>query len=179
MTLGMKTSLKFPVAIVSTVLAVGLLGPGGCSRGSTSAGKEGEPASSPATVEVKDAWCRPTPNGATTGACFMTLTAEGAPETLLSAASPAAAMVQLHAVSTSGDVMQMQEMTNGQPLPENQAVTLAPGGNHLMLLKLTRPLVAGETVSLTLGFQRIAPIAVQAEVRLPQVDSGNPAPARK
>ena len=117
-------------------------------------------------VRISDAWCRPSPAAARTGACFLTLRANEA-ETLTSVASPAASTVQLHSVSTENGLMRMEEMPNGLALPAGQAVTLAPGGDHIMLMGLTDPLTEGETVSLTLGFTNAEPITVQAEVRQP------------
>jgi len=59
---------------------------------------------------------------------------------------------------------------DAQPLPAEEAVALAPGGNHLMLLGVKEPLVAGDTVALTLTFATSAPVEVTATV-------GQPAPA--
>ena len=49
-------------------------------------------------------------------------------------------------------------------------MALAPGGNHLMLIGLTAPLVAGETVPLTFQFASAPTITVQAQVRQPTVE---------
>ena len=117
-------------------------------------------------VRVTDAWCRPSPVGAQTGACFLKLRAK-ATETLTSVASPAASTVQIHSVSTEGGQMRMQEMPNGLALPAGQTVTLAPGGDHIMLMGLVDPLTEGEVVSLTLGFTNAEPMTVHAEVKPP------------
>jgi copper(I)-binding protein len=61
--------------------------------------------------------------------------------------------------------MRMREV-DAIPVPARGAVTLRPGGLHLMLIGLTRPLAAGETVPVTLRFERAgevqATLAVQA-----------------
>jgi hypothetical protein len=44
-------------------------------------------------------------------------------------------------------------------------VALAPGGLHVMLIGLTRPLAAGERVPLTLRFERAGAVTVEAEVQ--------------
>ena len=123
-------------------------------------------ADSDAAVRVTDAWCRPSPVGAQTGACFLKLRAK-ATETLTSVASPASSTVQIHSVTTEDGQMRMQEMTNGLALPAGQTVTLAPGGDHIMLMGLIDPLTEGEVVSLTLGFTNAEPMTVQAEVKPP------------
>jgi copper(I)-binding protein len=44
-------------------------------------------------------------------------------------------------------------------------VKLEPGGYHLMLLKLKKPLVAGQRYKATLLFEKAGPIEVEFEVR--------------
>ena len=122
------------------------------------------PAQAAASVIVTDAWCRPTPSGARAGACYVTLTARTA-DRLVGIATPAAATTQIHDMTTTGGVMRMSEMTGGLPLPAGEAVTLAPGGRHLMLTGLTGPLVEGTRVTLTLDFERAPDQVVQAVVR--------------
>ena len=46
----------------------------------------------------------------------------------------------------------MRELEDGLSLPANQITTMAPGGNHIMLMGLAGPLNADETLSLTLHF---------------------------
>jgi copper(I)-binding protein len=49
-------------------------------------------------------------------------------------------------------------------IPPGGPVRLAPGSFHAMRAGLTRPLVAGDTVTLELHFARAGPIAVRAPV---------------
>ncbi|MDO9607940.1 MAG: copper chaperone PCu(A)C [Brevundimonas sp.] len=119
-----------------------------------------------AAVTAADAWCRPSPNGAKAGGCYVTLTA-ATDDRLTGGASPRAAELQVHEMKTENGMMKMAELTNGLPLPAGQAVGLAPGGNHLMLIGLTAPLVAGETVPITLKFVSAPEVMVQATVRQP------------
>jgi len=136
-----------------------------------------EPAKAPAAqtptatdaVTATDAWCRPSPNGAKAGGCYVTLTA-ATDDRLMGGSTPRAASLQVHEMKTENGMMKMAELTAGLPLPAGQAVALAPGGNHLMLIGLTAPLIAGETVPLTFQFASAPPITVQAQVRQPAMD---------
>ncbi|HEY1225017.1 MAG TPA: copper chaperone PCu(A)C [Brevundimonas sp.] len=119
-----------------------------------------------AQVEVTDALCRPTPNGRDVTGCYLTLTSS-TNDRLVSVSSPAAATAQIHEMKTEGGVMQMGEMKDGLPLPAGEAVALKPGGNHIMLMGVTAPLKAGDTVSLTLTFEHAAPYGVRAVVGQP------------
>ena len=131
--------------------------------------KPAETAALPGTVTVADAWCRPTPNGAKAGGCYVTLTA-ATDDRLTGGSTPRAGELQVHEMKTENGMMKMAELTARLPLPAGQAVALAPGGNHLMLIGLTAPLVAGETVPLTLQFASAPAITVQAQVRQPAMD---------
>lgn len=131
--------------------------------GSSETGKAADGAN---TVKVADALCRPTPNGRDMTACYMTLTAS-ADDRLMSIAAPDATSAKVHEMKTENGVMSMAEITGGLPLPAGKATALAPNGDHIMLMGLSRPLAEGDVVSLTLGFQRAAPVAVQARVAQP------------
>lgn len=50
-------------------------------------------------------------------------------------------------------------------LPAGKTVELKPGGYHIMLLDLTKPLTAGETFKVTFTFEKAEPITVDATVR--------------
>ncbi|HEV2083372.1 MAG TPA: copper chaperone PCu(A)C [Brevundimonas sp.] len=122
----------------------------------------GEPASSARTtqtkdgatvgVEVTDAWCRATPNGARTGACYATFRAVGADDRLVAVATSSAATAEVHDMEERDGMMRMSAMPEGLPLPEGRDVTLAPGATHIMLTGLTSPLRAGEQVPMVMTF---------------------------
>ncbi|WP_374597794.1 copper chaperone PCu(A)C [Brevundimonas sp.] len=122
-----------------------------------------------AVVEATDAVCRPTPNGRDITGCYVTLTASQA-DRLVTVASPSAGTAEIHEMKTEGGIMKMAELPNGLALPAGEAVSLKPGGNHIMLMQVKSPLAAGDTVSLTLTFEKASPLGVRAAV-------GQPAPA--
>jgi copper(I)-binding protein len=128
-----------------------------------------------AAVQVSGAICRPTPVGRQMTGCYLTLTAATA-DRLVSAASPGANLVQIHESRIESGMMMMQELRDGLPLPAGETVALAPGGNHLMLLGVKEPLVAGDTVTLTLTFETSPPVEVTATVGQPAVPDGETAP---
>lgn len=119
-----------------------------------------------AEVTVKDAWVRATvPQQKATGA-FMELTSSQNAR-LVEAKSPVAGVVQIHEMKMEKDVMKMREI-KGLDLPAGKPVELSPGGYHVMLMELKRPLAEGETVPLTLvvesGGKRES-VEVKASVR--------------
>jgi copper(I)-binding protein len=102
-------------------------------------------------LEVVQPWSRPAVAGSTGGG-FMTLTNRGtAPMVLTGAESPLAARVEIHRSSMTGGVMRMMRETQ-VAVPAGGQVAFAPGGLHLMLVGLKRPLRAGDEVPVILAF---------------------------
>ena len=130
--------------------------------------KPADAAAVPGTVTVADAWCRPTPNGAKVGGCYVTLTA-GSDDRLLSVSTALAESAQIHEMKMADGVMSMGELKEGLPLPAGQKVELKPGSTHIMLMGLRDPLVDGGVASFTLTFEKAPAIGVHAAVKQPPV----------
>lgn len=94
------------------------------------------------------AWVRPTMPGQTVAAAYMDLTAQE-PATLVAVRSPVSSKVEIHFMQMDGDVMRMRAVKQ-LDLPKNTVVSLSPGGYHLMLTRLKKPIRAGDVVPLTL-----------------------------
>ena len=124
-------------------------------------------------IRISDAWCPPTPPGAPTAAGYLTIANVGrTPDRLTGAASPAAAQVQLHAMTTRGGIMRMRAMTEGLEVAPGQTRTVQPGGEaHLMLIGLRRPLKAGERVPVTLDFAHAGVVRVAFAVHAQSADT--------
>ena len=113
-------------------------------------------------VEIKDAWARATPGGAENGAAYLTLVSP-AGDRLTGVASSAAAQAQLHEMTNDIGVMQMREVP-AIDLPPGKPVTLKPGGLHIMMMGLKHPLQPGQSVPLTLRFEKSGTREVSAAV---------------
>jgi copper(I)-binding protein len=114
-------------------------------------------------LTIVDPWVRTTTNNVT--AAYMTIRSKGAADTLVSASSPIAGMVQLHEVITEGATSKMQEKPGGFPVPAKGSVELKPGGYHVMLMDLKQQPKEGETVELTLKFEKAGEIKITAPVK--------------
>ena len=114
-------------------------------------------------IAISHPWSRAASANAN-GAGFMTLRNTGAQaDRLLSAASPAARVVELHTHVREGDVMRMRPVVD-IPVPAGETVELRPGGLHVMLIGLTGPLQQGSRVPLTLRFERAGEVQVELTV---------------
>jgi len=117
-------------------------------------------------IAVEGPWARATPAGARTGAVYMTLANKtSASDRLTAASSDVAAEVQIHEMSVVNGIMKMRQLTDGLAIPAGGSVTLKPGGYHVMLIGLKKPLAAGETFPLTLTFEKAGNISVTVRVK--------------
>ena len=118
-----------------------------------------------ANISVTDAWARATVPGQQVSGAYMQIQSD-ADARLLSASSPAVPRVEVHEMKMDGDVMRMREL-KAIDLPKGKTVSLEPGGYHIMLMNLKKPIAAGEVVPLTLvvesgGKQQTVEVKVEA-----------------
>ena len=115
-------------------------------------------------VRIADAWARPSPPGVTTGAVYLTLRSDDGDVLVGAVVDPVvAAAVELHTTCSAGGTSTMDPLGD-LALPPGEDVTFAPGGNHIMLVDLAVPLVAGESFPLTLQLAELGPQTVDVAV---------------
>jgi len=105
--------------------------------------------------------------GASTNSAVYLILRNGGEETdrLTGGETPVAAAVQIHESRMVDDVMRMQRV-HGLDIPPGDAVELKPGGLHIMLLGLTKSLVEGEEIDITLHFLLSGDLVVRVPVQL-------------
>ncbi len=132
-------------------------------------------------ITVADAWSRPSPLVAGSGAAYMVIKNTGATaDALIGGSSDVASAVEVHetvdmssampagSMDASGmgssPVMGMQKVDRLE-IPAGGTVELKPGGYHVMLIGLARELKVGEKIEITLTFEKAGEVKVSAEVR--------------
>jgi len=117
-----------------------------------------------AQVSVDQPWMRATAPGAKVAGGFMTLVNQGsAPDRLVGAASVVAERVELHVHKEEGGVMKMRQMP-GFDVPAKGRFELKPGGAHLMFMNIKHPIKEGDTVPVTLTFEKAGELKVDYAV---------------
>jgi copper(I)-binding protein len=117
-----------------------------------------------AQVEVENPWSRATAPGAKVAAGYMVLHNKGASaDRLVGAASPAARKVETHVTIRDGDISRMREV-KAYEIPANGRFELKPGGPHLMFVDVKKPFVEGETIPVTLRFEKAGEKTVEFRV---------------
>lgn len=118
-------------------------------------------------IRVIDPWARATVPGQKVGGVYMEIVSPRDAR-LAGVASPLAGAAEVHSMTMDGGTMRMRAVKS-LDLPAGTPVKLAPGGYHVMLFDLKKPLVAGQKVPLTLVIEetgkRARRITVRAIVR--------------
>ena len=137
---------RSPAAWIALAVSAAPLAP--CARSATA---HGAPAHGTSVLQVRQPWSRPTVAGAN-AVGYMTVANHGrAADALVRVESPLAVRVEIHASSMSGGVMSMRKQDR-VVVPAGGQASFAPGGYHLMLVDVTRTLVAGDVIPATLSF---------------------------
>ncbi len=120
---------------------------------------------SSATIQVSKAWARPAAQGGN-GAGYAVITNSG-PESdkLTGAVSPVAARIEIHESMVMNGQAMMHPHPGGLAIPASGAASLKPGGFHLMLMGLKRPLKSGEHFPMVLTFQKAGQVQVDFVVQ--------------
>jgi copper(I)-binding protein len=145
----MHARLTLPALAVASLLALSA-----CST-TAEAGSTTTPATDVTAAEqvtVEDPWVKSAETGMS--AAFGQIENTGdADVTVVSVATPASTMLELHeTVENETGEMVMREKDGGFTIPAGGALALEPGANHIMLMDLVEPVVAGDEVTFTLTF---------------------------
>lgn len=121
-------------------------------------------------LQVEGAWARRAAllkggSGSGNSAVYALLVNPGkAPDALVGAASDVAGTVEIHESYQHSGMMMMRQVGKID-IPAGNRVEMKPGGYHVMLLNLKRDLKAGETIGVTLLFEKAGKIPVTATIK--------------
>jgi len=118
-----------------------------------------------AEIMVEEAWVRLPPPIADTAAGYMTIRNHSAKDIEITGIKTAIAEhPEFHSMDMDDGMMHMKKMEK-VVVPAHGGISFGPGGNHLMLIGLTRALEAGEHLMITLQTSDGKSTMVHAEVR--------------
>lgn len=121
-------------------------------------------------LRIVSPWTRALPPSAPVAAGFMVLrNASDGEERLLEVRTGWAERAEIHEMQADAEgVMRMRRMEAGLPIPGSQAVSLRPGGHHLMFFGPdTARWQAGARVPVTLVFEQAGEVQVELDVVVP------------
>ena len=99
---------------------------------------------------ISEVWVKTTVPGGTVSAAYMHIKS-ATPLKLVKAESTIAGIVEIHDMKLNDGVMQMKAL-DAVDVPVGKLVELKPGGMHIMLMKVKKPITPGDKVPLTLTF---------------------------
>ncbi|PDT25262.1 copper chaperone PCu(A)C [Rhizobium hidalgonense] len=116
-------------------------------------------------LEVSGGFAKAMLPGQPVGGGFFTVKNNGkTDDRLLSVTSPVAGEVQLHEMVTKDNVMRMRQLKDGITVAAGQTVKLEPGNLHLMFQKVKTPFKQGDTVPVTLTFEKAGKVDLVLQV---------------
>ncbi|MBU8861368.1 MULTISPECIES: copper chaperone PCu(A)C [unclassified Micromonospora] len=151
------TSRRFlrPAALIgAAVLAASVTACGSSGTPSaatpTSASASASADAAAGVLTVRDPWVKAADKGMT--AAFGTLVNDGDADVTITKAATEVSPMELHEMTMKDGKMVMQAKDGGIVIKARSSTTLEPGGDHLMLMNLAKPVKAGDELSFTLTF---------------------------
>ena len=120
----------------------------------------------PEELHIHDAYARMQGGEGGSGAVFfMVHNNTGTDDRLIAARTDVAAKAELHThTEDANGVMSMGEIEGGLALAAGDMIELARGGDHVMLMGLTRALKDGDTFAVTLTFEVAGDVTIDVPV---------------
>jgi periplasmic copper chaperone A len=117
-------------------------------------------------IIVNDPYIRSSTPTSPTGGAFMVIMNHGdTQDRLIGARSDIAKKIEIHTHIEDGDgVMKMVEVEGGIVLEPGEMHSLERGGDHVMFMGLNQELKQGDTVSVTLIFEKAGEVTVELPV---------------
>lgn len=125
-------------------------------------------------IEAKDFYAFATIDGSNISAAFGTLSNTSEQPIALQKViikGKIKGVVELHQTTNDNGMMKMLPV-DSITIPAKQSVELAPGGLHIMLINLAKPLEAGKTIALKLAFNDGTTLDLQVPIQARQAHKG-------
>ncbi|WFE36068.1 copper chaperone PCu(A)C [Micromonospora sp. WMMD975] len=146
--------LRRPAALIGAALLAASVAACGSADGSTTAAPSATASASASAAAgvlgISDPWVKAADKGMT--AAFGTLVNDGDADVTITKAATEVSPMELHEMTMKDGKMVMQPKEGGIVVKAHSRATLEPGGDHLMLMNIAKPVQAGDELSFTLTF---------------------------
>jgi copper(I)-binding protein len=116
-------------------------------------------------IEIDNVWARATAPGQSIGGGYLEIENEGkTADRLLSVQADVSESVEMHETRTTDGVSSMRGVQSVD-IPAGGELKFAPGGYHIMFVKLKAPLKDGEEFPATLTFEKAGAVQVKFKVK--------------
>jgi len=142
----------------------------GCASDDASAPDDGAPgeasAVTPGALTVEAAWSRPGGAGGMSALYARVGNGTTSPDTLQAVSTEVARTVEIHESYENDDGTRGMRPLGPIPVPAGQQVALAPGGKHVMLIRLRRALQPNDSLAVDFQFAQAGARSMTVPVRL-------------
>jgi len=116
-------------------------------------------------IDIADIWARPGVKRGNSAVYMVIRNNDTLPDTLYNVTSDIAKKVEIHMTMKREDGKMSMHKVDYIVIPPNGEFKLEPGGYHIMLINLNKPLRGGSKIELSLYFSRAGKIDITAEVK--------------
>lgn len=103
--------------------------------------------------------------GAKVAGGFLTIVNDGKEaDKLVGVSAPDVKRVEVYEMTMENEVMKMRKLEKGLDLPAGETVQLKSGGYHLMFIQPEKPYAEGQTVPVTLEFEKAGKVEIEFPV---------------
>jgi copper(I)-binding protein len=148
-TTTVMTRFLRPAAVLAVAVASMAVAACGSDEPSSAAAQP-TPTAGAGVLGVRDPWVKSADEGMT--AAFGTLVNDGAADVTITAVATDVSPMELHEMAMKDGKMVMQAKQGGIVIKAKGQHVLEPGGDHLMLMNLSRPVKPGDELTFTLTF---------------------------
>lgn len=159
----MKIHLYAVLVIISLLTSCGMMH-NTMHAGNATPDTQATPVVITGNIALIDPWARASTAG-DNSASYVVIKNSGPADTLIAVRGDVATNIELHTVESVDGMMRMKQVDGGIVIPSNDMQILKPGSYHIMMIGLTRDLVAGDRIALTLTFANAGDVAVTVPVR--------------
>ncbi|MDA2920469.1 copper chaperone PCu(A)C [Desulfobacterota bacterium AH_259_B03_O07] len=118
------------------------------------------------SIEIVDAWVREVPPVSNVTAVYMKIQNNGKEDdSLLEVKSSVSKSAEVHTTSIDERGIVRMKRTYALEVPAGKNIELNPGGTHIMLIDLNKPLKKGEKINLDLTFKNLGTKTIEVEVK--------------
>jgi len=115
-------------------------------------------------IEISHGWVRPAAQGENGAVYFLLENHSASADELLGVSSDIAEAAEIHESKMEGDVMQMNQLMS-VPIQGKTSLEFAPGGLHIMLIRLKKDLKINEEIELVLRFKNHEDITIKVPIK--------------
>ena len=112
-------------------------------------------------IKIENAFTRPTLGGASVAVGYVTVTNTGTTDDWLeSVTSDISKTSEIHETKMENGMMEMRELPKGLAVPAGATIAFKPGAYHIMFVGIKHAVKPGDTIHVTLTFEKAGKIAV-------------------